>query len=344
MIGFRVDGNFQIGMGHYIRCSGIARSLEASGNGVLFIPSKDSDPSYLRKNGFKYKQLKKDGLIGWNAEEVCEIIEENRISVLLVDSYRISNESFCLLKQYCKVVYLDDLDFYGCDVDVVVNFNIGADRKKYLEYTFLAREVYTGISYYPLRKEFNGKRKKNINKQVRSVLITSGSTDPVRCVYQIMQAIGPLSYPEIEFRLLIGLFYSEKYKNELLSEMSVYPNVKIILWSADISDELASVDLLISSGSSTVIEALSLNVPCITYQFADNHHIECIQLQQLLFADWAGEYLEGQENEITNMKMRELFDSELCFEKRVRQSKRFSTLFDGKGLQKIVEIIDKIGR
>jgi spore coat polysaccharide biosynthesis predicted glycosyltransferase SpsG len=42
MIGFRVDGNKQIGMGHFSRCISIASSLKEKTSDFCFIGSEDS--------------------------------------------------------------------------------------------------------------------------------------------------------------------------------------------------------------------------------------------------------------------------------------------------------------
>lgn len=335
MIGIMADGNQMIGMGHFVRCSGIADILTAYEKSVIFLISADSDSSFfgMRKDG--YYQLKIKTKSGWCIDEVSDVIRELGITTLIIDSYRVTQEAFSILRSVSKLVYIDDLDMYDCDTDILINFNFLVDKKKYLQSHIRNRLLYTGIQYYPLRREFMGKRKQAIEKSVRTVLVTSSSTDPYKCVLQIVSAINPAEFPDIKFQVLLGRFYSEEYKTELKERLSAYGNVDFILWGEQIAYVIASSDLVISPGSSMIVEALSVNTPCISYQFVDNHHPFCVQLEEMGIADFIGIF----PNQSLDKRIKSLFSDELKFEKRENQSKIYSSLFDGRGLERIAEIL-----
>ena len=99
-------------------------------------------------------------------------------------------------------------------------------------------------------------------------------------------------------------------------------NVDFILWGEQIAYVIASSDLVISPGSSMIVEALSVNTPCISYQFVDNHHPFCVQLEEMGIADFIGIF----PNQSLDKRIKSLFSDELKFEKRENQSKIYSSL------------------
>ena len=335
MIAFLTEGNQTIGMGHYLRCSGIAESLIEKGEDVCFIIPADADAGFLGLKGFRTYPLGSEISGGWDIDEACSIINRTGIKTVVVDSYRIDNDAFERLKSECGVIYIDDLDMYDCSADIVINFNPGADESGYMEQGISGRSIYAGVKYYPLRTEFNGKRKEDLNRIIGKVLITSGSTDPFGCVKEILTGIDPSLYGSIEFDVLIGKYYQAQYKGMLEDLMDRYPNVKLLAWGDAVSDLIVNADLVIAPGASMIMEALSLNVPCISYEFVDNHHETCIWLEKL---GMTGTFGKLPVNDTDNV-IREVFISELDFEKRKEHSEKYSEVFDGKGLERVVKII-----
>lgn len=340
MIAFRADGNKDIGMGHLMRCICIAENLVQSGNEVIFIVSPDSDTQIIAQHNLRVIQMKSAGPLGWNLQELTETIGRYHVNVLIVDSYRTTRSDFAELRTHTKVIYLDDLYTFDAKVDVVINCNIDSKAEPYERSNIMDRKVYTGVDYFPLRKEFDGYKNGSIRREVSTVLITTGSTDPFHCTAQIVEALPVTRYPNVMFVILLGKYYPGAYVDKLKLYCTRYKNVIFAPWGGNIAKLISESDILISSGSSTVLEALSLGVPCITFQFAENHKTECEELDRREMAPWAGIYDSNQSKD-TNRKLRELFKVELDYEIRKRQYDAFSRCFDGNGLQRIVDIINQ---
>ena len=337
MIAFLTEGNNEIGMGHFLRCFGIAEKLSEQGERVSFIIPGDADRSFPESKGFDTHVLKSVPNASWNIDEACELLKRLKADTVVADSYRLSNEDFGGIRKVCRLIYLDDLDLFDCNVDAVINFNPEADEAKYLSAGIPNRKVFAGVKYYPLRKEFEGKRKPDISPEVKSVLITSGSTDPYECVLNILNGIGPDSHKGISFSILVGKYYSDEYVKSLNDLCMMHENVSLLPWGDRIADELVKADLLITPGSSMVMEGLSLNVPCITYEFVDNQHETVVWLDKLGMAASFGRLSDGN----PGSAIRKVFESELPYEVRARRSKVYSEVFDGKGLDRVVDIIRK---
>ncbi len=337
MIAFMTEGGNKIGMGHFLRCFGIADKLMELGEDVCYIIPPDADKSFPESKGFKIYVLDPVEGAVWNTDEAIEILLKSGADTVIADSYRLSKEDFAQVRNVCRLIYLDDLDTYDCNADAVINFNPGADAAKYLQFDVPGRSVYAGVEYYPLRREFEGKRKTFISADVKRVLLTSGSTDPEECILQILNGIEPAFYSRIEFEILTGMYFSDDYKDRLKTFCKTNTNVKMLPWGDRVSDVLAEADLLITPGSSMVMEGLSLNVPCITYEFVDNHHETVKWLDELEMTAAFGKL--GKEIAADNI--RSIFDKELDPDVRIKRSETYSKSFDGKGLDRVADIIRK---
>ena len=336
MIAFRADGNKDIGMGHLMRCSTLYKGLIKKGEKALFLVSPDSDTSFLDASGFESFKLKDPGPRGWSVEETISFIERTGTDLLVVDSYRITGEELSALRKHVRLAYIDDLYSYDADADIIININIDAREELYAGKGDDGRKICAGIKYYPLREEFFPYIASPIRKEVKTVLITTGSTDPFHCAYQITDTLK--SFSDIRFIVLIGAFYPEAYTEELKTLIDHSENVTALSWGGNIAETLSECDLLVSSGSSTVLEALSVGVPCITFQFAENHRTECDELQKLQMAPFAGVY-DSCSSTDTNDRLIQIFRAELEYETRKNRHNIFAGVFDGKGAERITKIL-----
>lgn len=338
MIAFLVDGNSHIGMGHMMRCMCIADALVNMGKDILFILSPDSDVQSIKRGTFNVIKMPKSGNQGWDLQEALKTIRLNNVSLLVIDSYRIMLNDFTEFKKNTKVIYLDDLYTYNADVNAIINCNIDSRSEPYNAACVSGRKVFTGAGYFPLRQEFAGYKNASLRQAVKSVLITTGSTDPCKCAAQIIKTVPINDYPGILFKILLGKYYPDDYVDYLKMNCIDLGNIKFVEWGRNIAKTISESDVVISSGSSTVFESLSLNVPCITFQFAENHNAECVELDRLGMAPWAGIYGSVHDVE-TNDCLRNLFMKELEYEVRLEQCKVYTPVFDGGGLQRIIKII-----
>ena len=63
-------------------------------------------------------------------------------------------------------------------------------------------------------------------------------------------------------------------------------------------------DLVIAPGSTTILEALSLNVPCLVFEFVKNQHEQCICMNDKGIAPFIGDFTINDEKK---SKIKEVF-------------------------------------
>ena len=335
MIAIRVDGNGKIGLGHMMRCISIACQLRENGIKVIFIISQDSEDSILIINVFCYFKL--DSLVenGLNPEESMILIKRMKCKGLLIDSYRVQKSDFIKFKTIVNIAYIDDIYAFDYPVDLLINYNLEAKEfycgKKRKDCVYLL-----GTKYFPLRKEFIQASKYYFLREVNNILIITGSTDP----YGISLFLSDLlltNFNGINIQILLGKFYDDQYVNEILEAVSREKRMEIVEWGNSMADIYAHSDLVITSGGTSCFEAMSMGIPCISYEFVDNHHLQCEWMKKLDLAESLGDLscnLDEKKGKIVD-----IIKSELDEKIRIKRIHVYSKYFDDKGAERICDAL-----
>ena len=124
LVYIRTDGNETIATGHLMRCLSIARALKKRGAAVAFLVSDDTSASILQKmyspdeiadHSFPILELRTDyRSLDREIQTMQGILSSHNVACLLVDSYFATPEYLDILRQICKVAYLDDLQAFDC--------------------------------------------------------------------------------------------------------------------------------------------------------------------------------------------------------------------------------------
>ena len=154
-IGIRADGNTQLGMGHLMRCRTIAQQITKRGCKVMFFVAEETAGQVIRDWGFSVRVLDSD--YRRMEEELPQLLEEirkNCISLMLVDSYQVTDVYLRQLGEYTKVFLMDDLGESSFRVDGVINYNIYGQELGYHESYGETTKLILGSSYAPVREDF----------------------------------------------------------------------------------------------------------------------------------------------------------------------------------------------
>ena len=199
--------------------------------------------------------------------------------------------------------------------------------------------MYLGVDYFPLRKEFCDEDNHSISYAVKSVLITTGSTDSKCVCLKILETLSDRN-DGICFDVLLGCFFEDDYVAKLRLYASQRKNVKLITWGQNMAKLYKQEDIVIAPGSTTIFEALSMNVPCLSFEFIENQHEQCLEMDKRELVPYVGNLtIFGLEEE---RKLLSLFKEELRYETRLKQSKRFSALCDKCGASRIANLLLKM--
>ena len=274
MIIIRADGNAAIGTGHIMRCLSIADAFQRVNEDSLFVVADNSMKQIIEDRGYQacvldtdYKNMQDD------LEKTISIIKRVKAKALIVDSYYVTYDYLSNLKEQVKLVYIDDVASFAYPVDVLINYNIYADK---MNYTSIYKAQNTdvpklvlGTKYVPLRNEFSDAEPIKIQKQVGNVLISTGGSDPIHLAVDLIRAIKSMQFKDgITYHFVVGAMNQDREELERLSfgmdNVQLHYNVK------DMKSLMCSCDIAVSAAGSTLYEICACGVPLITYVLAEN--------------------------------------------------------------------------
>lgn len=345
---FIVDGSPQIGMGHIMRSMALADTFKYNGHQVYFFSKYKEGIQVLKLNGFDvikvpYVKKESDGFFYGSKQDLSLTITfiqsclylKTSIDVLVVDSYVVSEEYFCALKQLTKcLVYIDDLNAFIYPVDVLVNGTSSGEKITYTKAN--EKEVLLlGLNYNMLRKEFCGVSIRRAKNKVENVLLTTGGSDPYHMTEKFLEFLSELpEFDGINFHIIKGKGFS----NDIDIHKNVINNANVILYEQpeSMSKIMLLCDLAITAGGSTVYELAACGVPMITFCYADNQIEHINVLEDKLLIKNLGSYCQIYKEGFKEAFLSLINDYDL----RRWQTKKLQKLVNGKGTQNIVDSIE----
>lgn len=247
----KTDASYKIGTGHIFR--GLAIASKLANHDVLFLldENKRLGIEVIENYNYPYKTHK------YSAEkdekELLEEIYDYNPDIIINDILNTSSSYINNLKENSYFV---------------VNFEDIGEGSKYADIVFDAlcehqiplKNLYSGHKYYILKDEFYYQEKKEINEEIKEILLTFGGTDPNNLTRKTIKSLLKSSYKN-KITVILGLGYKDKkaIKDEFSanSKIEIFENVK------NISEYMFRSDLIFTSAGRTMYEIASLGVPCI---------------------------------------------------------------------------------
>lgn len=254
---FVASGNENIGMGHIMRTIAISNAMVEKDIQVKFVTKYDYGKAFLKSKGFD--------VLSYNAVFDLRNKFEN-YDFIIIDDYEVNRELFNFFKQYCKyLIYIDDLNMFDYNVDMVVNTSIGAEN---IDYNFNSTKKYLlGAKYCILRDEFRNINKRVINTNVKDILITTGGSDSHNMTLTLLNFLIN-KFSNLKYHVIIGYaFKNVQSINELSNQ-----NNNIIIYNSpsNMAEIMNKCDIAISAGGNTLYELCRCQVPAIALITADN--------------------------------------------------------------------------
>lgn len=294
---FRTDGNSFIATGHIMRCLTIARACVKRNTQVKFIVSDEESLSLLQDRfafiqEFEVLCLHSDYtnlmpeipiLSALPAQESsaqpssathCNTAspeDEPHKPWIFVDSYYATPDYLLSLRNSFRVAYIDDLREFDCPVDLVINY----DTDEECTYYDKAERKLLGLRYTPLREQF-ANTAYTVRPIIRNVLLSTGGTDPYAVAEHLLCSIYDSVSLTQDIRPLQSLHYHilTSRTNTRYDIISAYarkhPNIHVREGVTDVASLMASCDLAVCAGGTTLCELCAVGVPTVSYLMADN--------------------------------------------------------------------------
>lgn len=267
----RADGNEKIGSGHIMRTKSIAAQLKGLGAKVLYALA-DERGKKLINNEFQSVILSSNyECLDDEIDALSSVIKEQKIKLILLDSYFVTPKYFKELKKLAKVAYIDDLDAFAYECEALINYGAFFDKNEYKARQNLAKKHFLGSEFAPLRAEFGSTQKNSKNTQKKQVLLTTGNTDLLGIMPRLLEAfLSDESLKNLEFLAISGAF--NEHENKLLALSAKHKNIKVLKSPENMAQIMAEADFVLSAGGSTLYELASLAKAVICFSIAANQN------------------------------------------------------------------------
>lgn len=267
----RADGNEKIGSGHIMRTKSIANELKGLGAKVLYALA-DERGKRLINNEFQSVVLSSNyECLDDEIDALSSVIKEQKIKIILLDSYFVTPKYFKELKKLAKVAYIDDLDAFAYECEALINYGAFFDKNEYKARQNLAKKHFLGSEFAPLRAEFRNTQKNSKNTQKKQVLLTTGNTDLLGIMPRLLEAfLSDESLKNLEFLAISGAF--NEHENKLLALSAKHKNIKVLKSPENMAQIMAEADFVLSAGGSTLYELASLAKAVICFSIAANQN------------------------------------------------------------------------
>lgn len=248
-IAFIANGNIKVGMGHIYRTLTLSNKFY---NDIVYFFCHKSDILGINK----LKSLNYKVNIYSDREDLIVKLKSHNIDIVIND---ILDTDMLYIKSLKKEGFF------------VVNFEDTGSGSKYADIVFNAlyewssskNNNYYGYKYEVLREDiFLYPIAKNINKQLKNILVAFGGTDPNNATLKILKFLSKIKL-KLNITVILGVGYI--HHKELKQFMNTMTNNTIIIVEnvKFMADYIVNQDLIVSGNGRMVYEIVALGIPSI---------------------------------------------------------------------------------
>ena len=319
---FKVIGSPQMGMGHVYRSLSLSNVLGKEVR-ILF---------HINDNPIVTNLLKEQGVSYFVNEPIEELVLEEKIDLLLFDQLSSDNGLFKSLKskhQSLKIIAIDYFDYDNIFVDIIINlFNQNLKKTKPEKDSV---QYYEGMNYAIIRNEFDKyiTQNRKISPKVKNILVTFGGADHSKNTIKIIELLKTTKIHEFNIDVILGPLWASNSLKDLPSNIHLHHSI------SNMASYMVKADLAFCGSGTTMMELLSIGTPTVVIPQ------NSLEERFALNAEKKG-VIKVIKNDILQTKDVSISDILISTEKRKILSKKGKILIDGKGRERICNIIKRI--
>ena len=243
----------ELGLGHVFRCINLGYQLKSHQIQFL-IEDYGSVSPLLHEHGFKKIFNLIPGIsINDDIKKTVAHILKNKITILIVDKYGLTNLYVKTLKKIVRVVVISDLKNIEYDSDLVINGFIGFNNK--IKTNKFKIKCLLGPKYQILNQQY---AKKQHYKKKYDLLITVGGFDANNLLEIILKKISKYE-KKIKIKIILG--HATKNKSIISKFVTKSNEITIINKTNNMKKEISSTKFGICGGGITTYEFAALHIP-----------------------------------------------------------------------------------
>jgi UDP-2,4-diacetamido-2,4,6-trideoxy-beta-L-altropyranose hydrolase len=338
----RADASAEIGVGHVMRCLGLAQAWQASGGRAIFALATGLKElgDRLGSEGSGVVEVRAAPGSEEDAVWTKELGQRYGADWVVLDGFHFTRRYRENLRNgNSRLLLLDDQgDRPPYECDVVLNTNPQASDAMYAHGAGQARFL-LGLEYALLRREFLEFRREHseVPDRARRVLISFGGADPHNVTFRIVEALQGIKNLQLEVTVIVGASNPHYASLQVAVEKSSHL-AKLLRNVNNMPELMSQADLAITAGGGTCCELAFMKVPMFLITMAKNHErtVEAYGTANAAFAAGWFDSLETTSwtaplwNVINDRKLRE----------ELRENA--SRLVDGRGAERVVNTMKSI--
>lgn len=263
----RSDSSNLIGMGHIARDLVLAEILKSNGHQVNFccLPLEGNAIHKIEKKGFGVEVLNSE-----SEEELIKLIIRNKVDLIIIDHYKINQETEEKIKKQTNVMVfvIDDL-YKNHYCDILLNHNISGDENRYKGKVPSDCLIMAGPQFSLIRNEFRELKIRNRelpNHRKIAAFISFGGTDPTNLSENAVEYLK--GFDQIQ----INIFTTSSNPNlsRLTGKLKNIDNAALYIDEPNLAEKMNGSDFAVVSPSMTCAEAILLELPLIAIKAVDN--------------------------------------------------------------------------
>jgi UDP-2,4-diacetamido-2,4,6-trideoxy-beta-L-altropyranose hydrolase len=261
----RVDANSTIGLGHFMRCWGLAQAWRRKGGDILLVMKGASDALIYKavEAGFRIE------LVNDLSDEVSYlelVAKQNSVMWIVIDGYQFDSAYIKAIKECGFRIFVidDDGGLPAYPADIILNQNHHADLGLYKNKT--DAQILIGNSYVLIRQEIFEKRgwRRNFQKVGDKVLVTFGGADPDNKTSNFIKSFIAeklASLSNMRIRIIIG--GENPHDCTIQNIVKDIANIETYFNVLDMGEHIRWCDVAVSGAGSTVWELALCQTPML---------------------------------------------------------------------------------
>jgi len=273
----RADSSEKIGTGHIMRCLTLAKEMARNARATVEFVCQElvGNINFLiEEQGFSVNSIEPQLPFGISsdAEQTLRILTEKEATLLVVDSYQVTQEWIEIIRRkeaHIFVFVIDDLADRFLPADGLLNQNyLPGIESKYQNLVPNNCRMFLGPKYALLRDEFyETKTSFSELQKESSIVVFFGGTDSTGETLKILPALLALS-EEHDIDIITGV--NNKHNSQIERISAPIEKLNYHCQVSNISSYMAKASFSIGAGGSTGLERMFFSLPTITVITAEN--------------------------------------------------------------------------
>lgn len=333
---FRTDASNKIGMGHFMRCIGLAQEFQSRGSEITFVSASpiSSMVERIKKEQFELIEICAEAGSASDAKSTYSICKKKAADLLVADHYALKKNWFSSMRDngVTCLLWTDFLQDSALPVSFILDQTPDASLSTYKR-AAPGAQIFCGLKYSVLRREFLNKSNIRYRREeLRHVLVTLGGADPDGVTQKVLSALRPFS-SQLSIRVIIGP--ANHCGAEIRLTAQKFSNCEVFESVEDMAGMVAWADIAVSAAGTSLWEFAYSGLPALTTIIADNQLHLASALERL-----GGGINLGKANRLTEKEVCDSLASLIDTPENISSmSEVMMKIVDGCGVKRVVDSI-----